>query len=68
MLNENKTPSDIDILIIYLEYTTAMHYQAKVFAEEVEKDSGLAVDLTMLSFEEEKQVCFLERIDALRLK
>ncbi len=68
VLNANRMPNDIDILIIYLEYTTAMHHQAKEFAKKVENATGLFVDLTILSAEEEKEVCFLERIGSLRLK
>lgn len=68
VLNANKMPNDIDILIIYLEYTTTIHHQAKEFTEKIENATGLAVDLTILSAEEEKEVRFLERIDSLRLK
>lgn len=68
VLNVDKMPNDIDILIIYLEYTNAMYQRVKEFAAKVENTSGLKVDLTMLSIEEEKEVRFLGRINSLQLK
>lgn len=68
VLDVDKTPNDIDILIIYLEYKNVMHQYVKEFAAKVESTSGLKVDLTMLSVEEEKEVRFLERINSLQLK
>lgn len=62
--------NDIDILIIYKKYSKKLGDDLKLFSEEIEKASGMMVDLTALSIEEEREVSFLERIKSniLRLK
>lgn len=64
----NAKPNDIDILIIYQEYTNAISQQIKKFAQEAENASGLKVDLTILSKNEEKELRFLDRISSLQFK
>ena len=64
----NKIPSDIDVLIIYSEYSNTIQMQIKEFEKRLESESGLPIDLTILSFEEEHQVGFLGKVNAIRLK
>ena len=68
VLGESKEPNDIDLLIIYSEYSDTLNKQIKALAKELEDDSGLPVDLTVLSYEEEKEVQFLKRIKFLCIK
>lgn len=62
--------NDIDILVIYNKYTEELGKDLALFVKDIEKASGMLVDLTALSIEEEKEVAFLERIkfEFLRLK
>ena len=68
VLNLSKKPRDIDILIIYFNYTSTIEEETRKFSEELENDRGLSVDLTILSVEEEREVCFLDKIKALKVK
>lgn len=68
VLEQNKTPSDIDLLIVYFEYSDTMQRRINEFGKQLEKESRLPVDITILSVEEEKQVCFLEKVRAIQLK
>ncbi len=54
--------NDIDILIIYSEYSSKIENALRVISDELEKASGLPVDLTVLSIEEERDIAFLEKI------
>ena len=68
LLSFNKTPNDIDILIVYSEYNNKIRYEIEKFVEQLEIEIELPVDLTILSYEEEREVGFLNRIKSLRLK
>ena len=67
-LDPNRIPSDIDVLIIYSEYSNTIQRQIEKFERQLENESELPIDLTILSFEEEHQVGFLERVSAVQLK
>lgn len=67
-LNPNRIPNDIDVLILYSEYSSTIQHQIKEFERQLANESKLPVDLTILSFEEENQVEFLEKVRAIRLK
>ncbi|QAT43641.1 hypothetical protein [Aminipila luticellarii] len=54
--------NDIDILIIYGKYSDEIENTLQVISDELEKASGLLVDLTALSIEEERDIAFLEKI------
>ena len=54
--------NDIDILIIYAKYSDEIENTLQVISDELEKASGLLVDLTALSIEEERDIAFLEKI------
>ena len=68
LLDANKKPNDIDVLIIYSDYTDKIRKQLQEFAKALKSDSGLPVDLTVLSYEEEKEVQFLKRFKFLCIK
>ena len=69
-LELNTINNDIDILIIYTEYSNKFDNDLILFSNELEKEIGMLVDITSLSFEEEKETQFLDRIkfDYLKLK
>lgn len=62
--------NDLDILAIYIKYQDGISKDALTISDKLEKVSGLVVDLTVLSIEEEKDTGFLEKIksNCLRIK
>ena len=60
--------NDVDILAIYLNYSNRINNDILMILDELEKASGLPVDLTVLSVEEEKDTTFLEKIKPYYLK
>lgn len=68
ILDINKIPNDIDILLVYLEYSTKILNDLNYIRSVLEEVSGLPVDLTVLSVEEQKETDFLNRISSLYLK
>lgn len=68
ILNTNKIPNDIDILLIYSEYSGKITNNLSSIRSALEEVSGLPVDLTVLSTAEEKDTKFLDRINSLYLK
>lgn len=61
-LKPNMINNDIDILIIYAEYSNEFGNDLILFSNELEKESGIFIDITSLSVEEEKEIKFLDRI------
>lgn len=61
-LDPSISHNDIDILIIYTEYSVKIGNNLKLISDELGKASGLLIDITALSIEEEKDTAFLERI------
>lgn len=63
-------PSDIDILIVY-DKTECQPHAAFLFHErlirDIEDSSGLPVDVTLLTYEEEKATAFTKRVGAIEL-
>lgn len=68
VLVSNDKVNDIDVFIVYSEYNDVMQKQINEFKKSIENESEIPVDLTILSFIEEKQVCFLEKVKSLQLK
>lgn len=68
ILDINKIPNDIDILLIYSEYSSKIINDLGSICSGLEEISGLPVDLTVLSIEEEKDTKFLEKINFKYLK
>lgn len=62
ILKSNKTPNDIDILLIYSEYSNPILNKLKFICSALENVFGLPVDLTVLSAAEERETKFLKRI------
>lgn len=67
-LELNTINNDIDILIIYTEYSNKFSNDLTLFTNELEKELGILVDITSLSIEEEKETKFLDRIKPRCLK
>ena len=67
-LNPDVIYNDIDILTIYTEYSSKIGNNLKLISDKLEKASGVFVDLTVLSVEEEKDTAFLEKIKPHYLK
>lgn len=63
-----KMPNDIDILILYSEYSKIIQQQIDEFKRQLEGESKLPVDLTILSYEEEQQIDFLGKVSSIQLK
>lgn len=68
VLELNNRYNDIDILLIYREYSTEMKQRLKQIDNELEKVCKSTIDLTVLSYEEEKEVQFLKRLKTNYLK
>lgn len=68
ILITNKTPNDIDILLIYSNYSKKIINDSNLICSTLEDISGLPVDLTILSIEEEKDTKFLKKLNSLYLK
>lgn len=67
-LDSNTIIHDIDLFIIYTEFSSKIDNDLKLIADILEKASGLPIDLTALSIEEEKDVEFLKKITPHYLK
>ncbi len=67
-LDSNTIFNDIDLLIIYTEYSCKINNDLKLIEDTLEKASGFPIDLTALSIEEEKNVEFLRKIAPRYLK
>jgi len=63
ILNINKVPNDIDILLIYEKFSNDLIDEINIIRSTLENLSGFFIDLTVLSVEEEKEVNFLKRIN-----
>lgn len=62
VLYDEKTPNDIDLLLIYSKYSNNINDELTVISRVLENTCGLYVDFTVLSEVEEKEICFLNRI------
>ena len=68
VLDGTKIPNDVDVLLIYSEYSDVIIEETKQISYLLEGLTGLAVDLTVLSTEEERDTQFLGRISQQYLK
>lgn len=62
VLKTNKIHNDIDVFIIYEKCSALIIHDLNLFSNELEQKSGMLVDITSLSIEEEKEIQFLDRI------
>lgn len=67
ILKPEMVHNDVDILAIYLNYSNRINNDILMILDELEKASGLPIDLTVLSVEE-KDTTFLEKIKPYYLK
>ena len=68
LLDVNKVPNDIDILLIYSERSDNIIHDLNFICSILENECGLPVDFTVLSIEEERETNFLTRISSSYLK
>ena len=68
ILNIEKVPNDIDILLIYPEYSDVLINDLSIICSLFANLSELPIDLTVLSVEEEKDTKFLKRLNSKYLK
>ena len=68
ILNYGKTPNDVDILLIYTEYSTQLMNDLNIICSVFASLSELPIDFTVLSVEEEKNTLFLKRLNSKYLK
>ena len=68
ILNIEKAPNDIDILLIYSEYSNIIINDLNIICSIFANLSELPVDLTVLSIEEEHDTKFLKRLNSKYLK
>ena len=68
VLELNNRYNDVDILLIYREYSTEIEQELKKINNELEKECKAAIDLTVLNCEEEKEIQFLKRLKTNYLK
>lgn len=68
ILQTSTVPNDIDILLIYSGDSSKVIYELNSIRSRLETISGLSIDLTVLSIEEEKDTKFLEKITPYHLK
>ena len=61
ILNPNKIPSDIDILLIYSVYSERLTENINLICNTLNQVSKFPVDLTVLSVAEEKELEFLKK-------
>lgn len=62
VLDGTKIPNDVDVLLIYSVYSEEITYEAKRISHSLEDLTGSAIDLTVLSKDEERETHFLDRI------
>ena len=62
ILDGEKFPNDIDVLLIYSKYSDEIKNEAAIFSSLLEQECGLQVDFTILSVEEESETGFIKRI------
>lgn len=67
-LKLNNTFNDIDILIIYHQYSKELNEDLILFSRRLENSTGRLVDITALSSEEMKEIDFLDKINSNYLK
>ena len=62
VLDSTRFPNDIDILVIYKEYTNEIQNEITKISKILEEKTGLPIDFTVLSVEEERSTSFLEKV------
>ena len=60
--------NDIDILLIYVDYSDTLLTNLKLISDTLEEKLGLCIDLTVLSEEEERETNFISKLKNQYLK
>lgn len=68
VLDENKFPNDVDILLIYSKSINEIVEEIDSLLISLQDFLGISVDLTVLSVEEERDSEFLKRISPRHIK
>ncbi|WP_407391741.1 nucleotidyltransferase domain-containing protein [Carnobacterium jeotgali] len=70
IINEKRTPNDIDLLLIYKDFSSKLLIDLDNISTIFNQLYGLSFDLTILSENEEKESSFIMRLNSnyLRLK
>ena len=63
ILNPNKFSNDVDLLLLYSTFSSNLVEKEIQISEFLEKISGCHLDITVLSFEEEKDINFIDRLN-----
>lgn len=61
--NSGRFPEDVDILLVYSELTDTLIGAAKLIRTTLGQQIEMPIDLTILSFAEEQEVHFLDRLN-----
>lgn len=67
-INSDLIPNDVDVLLVYNEYSDEIVNILKEISSRLEKIIGLPVDFTVLSVKEEHDLKFLKKIELQYLK
>lgn len=67
-MNPSLIHHDIDILIVYAKYSKEIENALQKVADKLGEASGLPIDLTALSIQEEQDTAFLKKIHPRYLK
>lgn len=62
ILNERNQYNDIDLLVIYEQYSDVIPSEIDCITATLEEMTGVPIDLTALSYEELRETEFLEKI------
>lgn len=65
ILSIDRYPNDIDILLLYSTYSVELPVEANNICILLDEFSDYPIDLTVLSFEEEKNIGFLNKLNSL---
>lgn len=68
ILDVQKSPNDLDLLLVYSNYSDDSLRKMKLIRRMFETQIGLLVDLTVLSEREKQETNFLERLNSKYVK
>lgn len=68
IINEKRTPNDIDLLLIYKDFSSRLLIDLDKISTIFEQLYGLSFDLTVLSEYEEEEASFINRLNSNYLK
>lgn len=63
ILKQDKYSDDIDILLLYSTFSSDIEKSINEIIKYIEQETFYPVDITILSFEEEKEIDFIDKLD-----